>query len=199
MLGHEEKTVRDAAVRFLNVLYDRVEWQLKGAFKPKIEYVGNKFWLSYLIESEERDNSTIVILVSAKSFSSKSNQTVISWHKPKIQDYKTSQNFVLVSFEMGDFTKCGFHDWKLVRLQKSGKVKGIYKIYNMDDLKTQMSLTNLLNVSSQKSKPIQGRFIVQPKDVRKLQIHEVFVDFQEIDKDQEGNIIKKGNFNKVCF
>lgn len=86
---------------------------------------------------------------------------------------------MVVSLDFGKFKKCGFYDWKLVKMEKSGKIKGIYKISNMEDLKSDSNL-NLLDVnkdSFQKSKPVQGRFIVHPKRSRELQIHEVFFFF----------------------
>jgi hypothetical protein len=86
-------------------------------------------------------------------------------------------------------------------MEKSGKIKGIYKISNMDELKGSGSSLNLLTQEDpekfQKSKPVHGRIIVHPAYTRELQIHEVFVDFQEGMPDPTGKMARRGNFRKV--
>lgn len=114
---------------------------------------------------------------------------------------------MIVSLDLGKFKKCGYYDWKLVRMEKSGKIKGLYKISNIDDFKSSANLGSNSSFSEdiqksraiiEKSKPIQGRFIVHPEFSRSLQIHEVFVDFQEAMPDPtSGKLIRRGNFFKV--
>ena len=41
---------------------------------------------------------------------------------------------------MGKFTKTGIYDWKLVRMNASGKVTSVNKILNMDDYKSSSNL-----------------------------------------------------------
>jgi hypothetical protein len=36
-----------------------------------------------------------------------------------------------VILDLGKFTRCGFYDWKLVRLEKSG-IKSIYKVADIN-------------------------------------------------------------------
>ncbi len=88
MLGHSQITIRDRAVSCLNVLYDGVDWQLRKSFKPRIACVGDSFRIDYVIEADEED-SNIILLVNGHSFSQESNQTVVSWHKPSITEYKS--------------------------------------------------------------------------------------------------------------
>jgi len=114
-----------------------------------------------------------------------------------------------VSLDLGKFKKCGYYDWKLVRMEKSGKIKGLYKVSNMDDLKSSANLTQStasfsdenqkdIRAAIEKSRPVQGRFIVHPEFGRSLQIHEVFVDFQEAMTDPvSGKLVRRGNFLKV--
>jgi hypothetical protein len=69
--------------------------------------------------------------------------------------------------DFGRFVRAGYHDWKLVRLTESGKLRSIYKIMELDNVNSQDDIATM----SQKlleSKPIQGRFIVHPKDVKEL-------------------------------
>ena len=115
---------------------------------------------------------------------------------------------MIVSMDLGKFKKCGYYDWKLVRMEKSGKIKGLYKVSNMEDLKSSANLSlshssfndspekNKANI--EKSRPVQGRFIIHPEYARSLQIHEVFVDFQEAVPDPtSGKLVRRGNFLKV--
>lgn len=90
MLGHPEIMIRDAAVQYLNVLYDGIDWQLRKAFKPKISCVGEKFKIDYLIETNEEESHSIVLLLNSRSFCQNSNESIITWHKPKLTPYKSS-------------------------------------------------------------------------------------------------------------
>lgn len=63
------------------------------------------------------------------------------------------------------------------------------KILNMDEWKTALNLPEQFN-KIKNARPVQGRFIVQPRNVLDLQIHEVVVDMQG---SQDG----KGSFAKV--
>lgn len=60
-------------------------------------------------------------------------QNVISLHKPECQEYKKvkGRRFVQVKLDLGTFTRCGFYDWKLVRLQKDGTIRSVYKIADL--------------------------------------------------------------------
>ncbi len=210
MLGHTEESIRDAAITYLNVLYDEVDWQLRGGFKPKIKCMGDEFKVEYLIESDPEDNNTICFQLNSPPLYKGSQEPIVTWHKPRItefystdsqeKEYKEHGKYIVVSLDLGVFTKCGYFDWKLVKIQKNGKVKGLYKVYDLNELRSKASLSNLnFDNRTYKCKPIHGRFIVHPSDIKRLQIHEVFIDM-------EGNKPKpnesksqplRGSFNKV--
>jgi hypothetical protein len=66
-----EIRVRDLAIKLLNILYDRVDWQLvnllyfqNNPFKSKISCVGDQFEITYLIEYAEYIDDLIVLLNS---------------------------------------------------------------------------------------------------------------------------------------
>lgn len=90
MLGHPEIAIRDAAVQYLNVLYDGIDWQLRKSFKPRISCVGDQFKIDYLIEATAEESSSIVLLLNSRAFCQSSNETIITWHKPKLTPYKSS-------------------------------------------------------------------------------------------------------------
>ena len=90
MMGHPECIIRDAAVQYLNVLYDGVDWQLRTSFKPKVACVGDSFKIDYLIDSQNDDNSSIVLLLNTRAFCKDSNETIVTWHKPKLTPYKSA-------------------------------------------------------------------------------------------------------------
>lgn len=62
---------------------------------------------------------------------------------------------------MGKFTKSGFYDWKLVRMNGSGKITSVNKILNMEDYKSSFNINENTN-KIKESKSVQGRFIVHP-------------------------------------
>ena len=208
MIGHPEEMVRDAAITYLNVLYDEVDWQLRGGFKPKIQCVGDEFRVEYLIESDPEDNNTICFQLNAPPLNPASNEPVVTWHKPKIIEFASSEGkefkeyakYIVVSLDLGNFTKCGFYDWKLVKLQKNGKVKGLYKVYDLNELRSKVSFSNLtFDNKTYKCKPIHGRFIVHPPYTKCLQIHEVFIDIEgaKQPKPTDARTPMRGSFNKV--
>jgi starch synthase len=60
-----------------------------------------------------------------------------------------------------------------------------------------MEHLNVENSQALQTRPVQGRFIVHPRHVRDLQVHEVFVDLENAHCDESGNITKRGNFEDV--
>lgn len=67
ILGHRNPDIRERAVVYLNILYDGVDWQLRGPFKGKVSTVGSEFKLDYLIESDANDDN-LILLVNSYSF-----------------------------------------------------------------------------------------------------------------------------------
>jgi hypothetical protein len=71
LLGMQDIRVRDHAIKLLNILYDRVDWQLvfllylqNNPFKSKISCVGDQFEITYLIEYAEYIDDLILLLNS---------------------------------------------------------------------------------------------------------------------------------------
>ena len=93
-------------------------------------------------------------------------QSIISWHKPKITLYSNTNNekYYEVSMDFDRFFKCGFYDWKLFFMSPAGKLYSLYKIVPMD----QLEKTPTQNQAGFKSQPVQGRFIVHPKNANAI-------------------------------
>jgi hypothetical protein len=94
-----------------------------------------------------------------------------------------------VQLEVGKFTQAGYMDWKLVRFHERGVTSSVIKILNMDEWMTTQNLPEQFN-KIKNARPVQGRFIVHPRKIYDLQIHEVVVDMQSSQTGQ-------GNFSKV--
>ncbi len=120
-MGYERIEVRDAAIIYLNVLYDRKSWQLRGAFKPKISTIGSRFKVEYLMEYDTADEN-YVFMLSSTGLCHKSSNIQVSWHKPKLTEYKSSSltdqsiKYVVASMDLGEFSRCGIYDWKFMKL-----------------------------------------------------------------------------------
>ncbi|KAL4507061.1 hypothetical protein ABPG72_001854 [Tetrahymena utriculariae] len=191
MLGSPIQVIRDHAVIMLNILYDGVDWSRRAPFSTKISKVKSKFLVDYLIESDQYDEN-IVFLVKSLIFLPSTRQNVISIHKPKIKEFAVVGNkrYVSVQLDLGRFKRCGFYDWKLVKLMETGEIKSVYKIADLRDRSDKED-------SEFTTRPVQGRFIVHPEDSKDLQMHEIFVDLQDGVPDEKGKIVKRGNFRKV--
>ncbi|CAK79065.1 unnamed protein product (macronuclear) [Paramecium tetraurelia] len=197
LLGNPLQLIRDQAIILLNILYDGVDWQKRVPFKPKITKVGSKFDIQYLFEYDSSyPLSSIVILLKSYIFDSGCKQNIVSWHKPKLSEYSNQGDKKYMAFKMdfGRFKRCGFYDWKLIRMTTSGKLQSLQKIMNLDELKSNVEITAL---QMMEAKPIQGRFIVHPRDSKNLQIHEIYVDLLDAKPDNQGKFTKRGNFRKV--
>jgi len=49
-LGHKQEFVRNCAIQYLNCIYDKVDWTLRGGYHPSIKTVGEKFKIEYVIK-----------------------------------------------------------------------------------------------------------------------------------------------------
>lgn len=186
LLGHRFQDIREKAVNYLNVLYDGVDWQLRGPFKPRIATVGNEFRLEYLIESD-KDDYNIAMLLSSLSFDGNDQDPLISWHIPQIVKFldegQKSTQFIVVSIDLGFFPRSGFYDWKIIKYQRGGRIGSIYTA-NLGEADLKKSVSDFSELSSSahessepefmRTKVIHGRFIVHPKYTRELSIHEVY-------------------------
>jgi starch synthase len=79
---------------------------------------------------------SIVLLLKAFIFDVSCRDNITSWHRPKLKEFKSDggKKYVTFTMDFGKFMRCGFYDWKLVRLTKSGKLQSVAKIMNMEDL-----------------------------------------------------------------
>ena len=180
MLGHWQIEVRNRATLFLNILYDKTHWQFRGALKTKISTVGEPFQIHCIVESES-DASCFAILLNAFSFEEDQKLALLSWHLPKVSSYESENvNGLIISMDFGAFPRTGFYDWKLVKLQPGGKIASVYTGYknagSMSASLHKIDNSNNEDKSHYDTKPIQGRFIVHPKDTYDLQLHEILAD-----------------------
>lgn len=82
--------------------------------------------------------------------------------------------------DLGKFTRCGYFDWRLVRMLKDGTIQTVFKIENIFKNQpkhlfhsksfTQEEFEKMAQGEKQvgRTKPVQGRFIVHPKITQDL-------------------------------
>jgi len=181
LLGHSDSKVRDLAVKHLNAFYDDTDWQLMKPFKPKISTVGKEFIIREIVELTELQN--VVLELHAPGFHENSENYVLSYHIPEI---RSTPSGTLVKLDFGNFPRCGFYDWRF----------SVFKNGTLQPLVT--SFKKNRGANSIDTTPLQGRFIVHPADTKDLQIHEIFIDFQDANFDvSTGEIKERGNFRTV--
>jgi starch synthase len=168
LLGHYDYNIRDKAIISLNILYDGVDWQFGAAFDPKVTSVGSIFVIEETIKSKTPLNYA-VLLLSAPSLYKDSIDTVITWHPIEVKAVNSEKGEYLVKVKLKKFWRCGFYDWKLVEVNKNGKVVILKK------------------VPSEGETFAQGRFIVHPEGISEEQVHEVVVDYKRQDEMNEKN------------
>lgn len=202
LLGHPHVEVRNRAVLFLNILYDKTHWQLRGALKTKVASVGDQFKIESIVESEI-DDTHFAIMLNTYSFSPNDSEEIVSWHIPKMLPYDAAtgaenSKAMVISLDFGNFPRAGFYDWKLIKFQKGGKIASVYTGFqHAGSLST--SIQKLENLErgtgfTPKTKPIQGRIIVHPKNVLDLQLHEIYADYPEGLPTEK----HRGNFAKIA-
>ena len=107
LLGHENSTIRDAAIKYLNCFYDGTIWKIESPVSTEVKYTGDLFEIKFT----PTISSTSYYL--ALNIPSK-NSTWISWHRiPK--STKVNKE---VQISLGHFEFWGFYDYKIVRLKK---------------------------------------------------------------------------------
>lgn len=186
LLGHPHIEVRNRATLFLNVLYDKMHWEFRGALKAKVASVGDPFKIECLVESEPEDSCFAVALVSF-SFEGNSKEEVLSWHIPKVTPYQMEEDFntrtLIISMDLGAFPRTGFYDWKLMKFQRGGKIASVYTGFShAGSLSTSIQKLETIERGNEfihNTKAIQGRYIVHPKDINDMQIHEIVADYPE--------------------
>jgi starch synthase len=187
LLGHWDEGTRSLATMHLNAFYDDTDWQLLEPFATVIRTVGQEFVISERVDG--RVKGEVWLQLHSLNFSKQSGNYIVSYHKPQIKHY-TKQTQLKVDFE--NFPRCGFYDWRFV-------------IFTEDNFQPLMASkpadrgSSYSNIAGElRTFPVQGRFIVHPSDVRDLQMHELFVDFQDAEFDYNTNqYIKRGSFKDV--
>jgi len=132
MLGHPIIQIRDQAVILLNVLYDGIDWHKVDPYTTTIACIGEKFQISYLIESTNFDN-VVALCLKSYLFAPYATENVLSFHKPHISNYceQDGRRFLSVHIDFGRFTRCGFYDWKLCHI-KEGGIQSVHKIVDLN-------------------------------------------------------------------
>ncbi len=114
----------------------------------------------------------MVICLKAPCFNPIFSTEIFSWHKPKLVQYiSDEESYIWVKMNLGVFKKCGFYDWAMLDLTDNGK-QAINKILDIGSKgKTEINPSKMWKKSAITVKSVKGRFIVQPKDTRTLNIH----------------------------
>lgn len=188
LLGHWDEGIRSLATMHLNAFYDDTDWQLLEPFNPKIRTVGQEFIISEKVDGPVEGE--VFLVLHALNFSKQSGHYIVSYHKPEVTRMSRQ---TLLKVELDVFTRCGFFDWRFVVIN-GGNVHPFMASKPADRGSSYSSdLAGELRTF-----PIQGRFIVHPGDVRDLQMHELFVDFQDAEFDYNTNqYIKRGSFKDI--
>ena len=132
------------------------------------------------------DNETIFVGVSAPSNLPSTHDVVLTWHKIAPRNILKTTNYeVSLSINFGKFWKCGFYDWRVVVIDREGKLS--------TPLLTQPPTTNSFPINRlnrlvsndgdfdddmDDDNPFaQGRFIVHAQGMRDQCFHEMQVDY----------------------
>ena len=178
LIGHKHETVRDRAIMSLCSYYDSTDWELREPFVPVISTVGSDFTICQLVD-EDLHGQDVILMVHSPVCQKYSPRYVLSYHAPEI---RSTPKGTLLKVELGTFLKCGFYDWRFVLMKE-----GLEPVHS-----------GMMMHSSSALKVLQGRFIVHPENIRDLQIHEIFIDFQDAEYDMNsGEYTKRGTFTTV--
>uniref|UniRef100_A0A0G4I0G9 Starch synthase n=1 Tax=Chromera velia CCMP2878 TaxID=1169474 RepID=A0A0G4I0G9_9ALVE len=218
-LGSDCPEIRSLAVRMLNSLYDRHDWQMSVAFNPIIACVGDRHLVEFTID-ESPEN--VFLQCSQPAGPRSAKHRTLTFHLPQWRRVavKSDPSDVVVVKErwkgrvdLGVFQRCGFYDWRIVRADpKKGNWSAVRKT-RKQQLRLQSS-TSMHKRTARgdapptppdfddnivKSFPVQGRFIVQRQGLEEEQLHEVFIDQHQARWEQQsGEIIARGTFASVA-
>lgn len=133
--------------------------------------------MDYLIENVKKYRESVVICLKAPCYNPYYNGEVFTWHRPKLVEYVSDEeSYIWVQMNLGVFRKCGFYDWTLFDLSDHGK-EPINKILDIGSKgKTDHSASKIWKRSAITVKSVKGRFIVQPREIRSLNLHEISID-----------------------
>jgi hypothetical protein len=81
LLGHEEKEIRDEAVKLLNMLYDETNWQEKESFKETIIHtINEQFKFELVVRKSDFNEENTILITCCPSYSSQVPLNIISWN-----------------------------------------------------------------------------------------------------------------------
>ncbi len=155
----ETPTVRDEAVKILNVIYDGLDWQYKHPFAPVIKCCEDAIEISCDLELSKFGSLTgkVILMLSAPSFEiSKQEDNIITLHETDSDTTVGGSLRSLVINRFKEFPRAGFYDWRYVFIASDGRIHTI-KQKDREEL-------------------AQGRFIVHPKKLKEEVFHEIVVD-----------------------
>lgn len=94
LLGHDEKEIRDEAVKCLNMLYDETNWQEKESFKETIiNTIGEQFKFEVIVRKSEFDDENTILITCSPSYNSQVPLNIISWNS-----FSSKESFNVISF-----------------------------------------------------------------------------------------------------
>ncbi|CAI2359153.1 unnamed protein product [Moneuplotes crassus] len=158
LIAHANQTVRSEAIKYLNCLYDETIWKIEIPTTTEVKLTGEKIIVKF---TPSIDSTAYYISLNFPNGS----KTDISWHRIT-ENAEAGKEIVL---DLGTFEKCGFYDYKIVRLNAN----------------------NIENVQSH-------RFIVHNEFIKHANFHEIVVDLFKATKDlYTGALTSRGNLRKV--
>ena len=125
LLGYHEMNIRAVAAVLLNVFYDGHDWQLNGAFKPKVRSIGQHFRVQAEVDvSEVAHDANLFLGLYGPSPLEGVNEAILTWHKIDDRNIVSrSASQIEVDINFGKFKKCGFYDWRLVQQSNNGMIE----------------------------------------------------------------------------
>ena len=81
LMGHQEKDIRNEAVRLLNMLYDESNWQENESFKDTtIHDIGDQFNLELILRENDFNEQNMILIVNCPSYNIQVPYNIISWN-----------------------------------------------------------------------------------------------------------------------
>ena len=158
MLGHRESFVRECSVKYLNTLFDGVDWEQKESFNPIITRRNEPFDISVAIE-KSTDSAFVLLILNAPNTDANVPENVITHHLATVKS--ENDNSLYITLSLNKFWRCGFYDWKLVFIYDNGTIE------------------YCKNKEESNGVFAQGRFIVHPQNIMEQQLHEIMADYTE--------------------
>ena len=98
---------------------------MQSAFEPVVRCVGQHFKVALAINTAnfKKDTDSILIGISAPSPLENTHDSFLTWHKIHERNFvSVTDDSVEVTINFGKFWKCGFYDWRIIVINKEGKM-----------------------------------------------------------------------------